>query len=394
LISPQPFFAARGSPIRVRAEAQALAELGFEVDLLAFPFGTDIEIPGVTLIRTPNPFGLQSVPIGPSFWKGVYDLFLFWKAWELVLREPYLAIHCVEEAGLIGLLLKPMIRCKLVYDKHSDVASYRGGRLRNCVVWLYQVIERQVIRRADVVVTGQPLVALTRSLAGHSRVYPVCDVPSTGRQADPEQAQAIRRRLQRRADDLLVMYLGNFAAYQGLELMFQSIDLVAGKCREARFVIIGGLPDEVAKWRKWLAGKKSAESVLFLAPIDPDDVPAYLAAADILLSPRAKGRGAPLKHLDYLNAHRAIVGPDTPANRFYLNRTVALLTGATARDFADGITQLIEKPALRLQLVHNGGRSIGAAYDYRQLREGLELCYAALGLAGNAGREGVSPAAG
>ncbi len=387
LISPQPFFAARGSPIRVRSEAQALAELGFEVDLLAFPFGQNVKIPGVRLIRTPNPFGLKDVPIGPSFWKGVYDFLLFWTARRLMLRKQYHAVHCVEEAGIIGLLLRPRIGCKLIFDKHSDVASHRGGRLRNLAMWLYGTIERQVIRHADAVVTGQPLVHLTRSLAGHDRVYPVCDLPSTRREANAERSPAIRRRLERATGDVLVLYLGNFAPYQGLKLMFHAIPCVVRARAEARFVIIGGSSDDVVGWRKWLEASNTGDAVLFLPGIVPDDVPDYLAAADILLSPRSAGSGAPLKHLDYLKANRAIVATDTVANRFYLDRSVALLTGTSAQEFADGIIRLIADPCLRERLAHNARQRVEGSYDYPQLKEGLRACYDSFGSPGDAGIE-------
>ena len=54
LISPQPFFQWRGSPLRVRFNAQALAELGYDVDLLVMPVGDDLALPGVTIHRAPN----------------------------------------------------------------------------------------------------------------------------------------------------------------------------------------------------------------------------------------------------------------------------------------------------------------------------------------------------
>ena len=386
-ISPQPFFVARGSPIRVRFEAQALAELGFQVDLLVLPFGQDLEIPGVRLVRIANLCGLPGVSIGPSFWKVVYDIILFCKAWRLASRTSYVAIHCVEDAGISGLFLRQRTGCKLIFDKHSDIAAYRGGRIRNLMMWLYQKIDTQVIRRADAVVTGQPLLALTRSLANHPSVYPVCDVPSTRREADPERTLAIRRRLQRRAGEVVIMYLGNFAIYQGVELMFQAILSVVRHRPDARFVVIGGLAEDVVRWRRWLAQRKAGDAVLFVPGVEPDDVPDYLAAADILLSPRRTGCGAPLKHLDYLNANRAIVAPDTPANRFYLDKTVALLTGITAQQFADGIIQLIANPVLRQQLARNGRARVEGCYDYRQLREGLRACYDALGLGRDCGRE-------
>ena len=165
-IAPQPFFQARGTPIRVRFDVQALGELGFQVDLLTLPWGEDVALPGVTIIRTGNPFGLRDLPIGPSLWKAVYDLILLWHACRLAARQPYLVAHCIEDAGIIGLILKRIWRCGLVFEKHSDVASYRGGRLRNLLLDLYQWAETRVIRAADAVVTGPALMGMTRALAG------------------------------------------------------------------------------------------------------------------------------------------------------------------------------------------------------------------------------------
>ena len=182
---------------------------------------------------------------------------------------------------------------------------------------------------------------------------------------------------------MLVMYLGNFAAYQGVELMFEAIALVVRQRPEARFVIIGGSADDVAERRRWLARRNAGDAVIFPPHVNPDDVPDYLAASDILLSSRLGGRGAPLKHLDYLNANRPIVALDTQANRFYLDRSVALLTGVTAREFAEGVTRLIANPFLRQRLARNGRRLIEGSYDRPRLKRGLEACYGALGLAGN-----------
>jgi glycosyltransferase involved in cell wall biosynthesis len=377
MISPQPFFARRGSPIRVRFEAQALAELGFDVDLLVLPFGEDIEIAGVTILRVPNLFGLSSISVGPSSWKAAYDLLLFWKAWRLVASKPYIAVHCVEEAGIIGLFLRWISGCRLVFDKHSDVRSYLGGGFRNLIVSLYRKIDAQIVRRADAVVAGQPLIPLTRELAGHTRVYPVCDVPSTLRTADPHRTQSIRRRLERHSNEVLVTYIGNFAPYQGAELMFEAIPLVIRKRPEARFVIIGGSIGDIAKWRGWLASRNAQHAVTFVHRVDTDDVPDYLAASDILLSPRLAGDGAPLKHLDYLKANRAIVATDTAANRFYLDPSVALLTEATPQDFAREISRLVGDHALRERLAGNVPLR-ESSYGYAQLKQGLEACYADL----------------
>ena len=76
LISPQPFFQWRGSPIRVGFNAMALVENGYAVDLLTLPIGDEREIKGVRVIRVANPLGVKNIPIGPSPHKIICDILL------------------------------------------------------------------------------------------------------------------------------------------------------------------------------------------------------------------------------------------------------------------------------------------------------------------------------
>src|SRR5690606_8496034 len=45
VVTPQPFYEDRGTPIALRYLLRALTELGYAVDLLVFPIGREIEIP-------------------------------------------------------------------------------------------------------------------------------------------------------------------------------------------------------------------------------------------------------------------------------------------------------------------------------------------------------------
>ena len=105
LISPQPFFQWRGSPLRVRFNAQALAELGYDVDLLVMPVGEDKQLPGVTLHRAPNIIRAKNLPIGPSLPKAILDIALYFKAAALARRRHYHVIHGIEDAGPIAAVL-------------------------------------------------------------------------------------------------------------------------------------------------------------------------------------------------------------------------------------------------------------------------------------------------
>lgn len=63
LVTPQPFYEDRGSPILARHLLDALIELGCEVDVVAFPFGRTLELQGVRYFRVANPLGFSGVSI-------------------------------------------------------------------------------------------------------------------------------------------------------------------------------------------------------------------------------------------------------------------------------------------------------------------------------------------
>jgi glycosyltransferase involved in cell wall biosynthesis len=91
--------------------------------------------------------------------------------------------------------------------------------------------------------------------------------------------------------------------------MFNAMVDVAARHRGARFVIIGGTPEEIVERKKWLREHNIEESVTFVGKVAPDQMPDYLVASDILLSPRQAGVNTPLKLLDYLKAGRALSPP-------------------------------------------------------------------------------------
>ena len=72
-IAPQPFYEDRGTPIAIHNTLAALNELGFAVDLATFPLGSEVNLPGINIFRTTNPFKYRNVPIGISFPKMLLD---------------------------------------------------------------------------------------------------------------------------------------------------------------------------------------------------------------------------------------------------------------------------------------------------------------------------------
>ncbi len=376
LIASQPFFEWRGSPIRLGFDILALTQLGYAVDFLTLPLGERREIPGARIVRAPNLLGARRIAIGPSALKLAFDCILLPMALGMALRRRYAVIHGVEDCGPIAWLAARIGRARLVFERHSDPSSYRRGWFRNLVMNAYGAVERFVMRRADAVIcTGPGLLAHARAAGRAGRACLIPDIPSSLAEATPAGVAAARARCARRPDDILVAYVGSFALYQGMDLLFGAIPLVVREEPRARFVIIGGSPEEIAARRAGLERAGCPHAALFLGHIPPDQLPDYLAAADVLLSPRLAGVNTPLKLLDYLKAGVAIVATDCAANRLILDETTAHLTPPTAEGFAAGILALCRDRERRLALGRNGAELLKSRHTFAHFREALRQCY-------------------
>ena len=376
LIAPQPFFQWRGSPLRVSFNARALAELGYAVDLLVMPVGQDLPLPGVTLHRAPNIIRARDLPIGPSLPKAILDISLYFKAAALARRQAYTVFHGIEDAGPIAAVLARRHRAKVVFEKHSDPASYKKGLIRNFVMAGYRRVERFSIRRADAVIcTGPALVDQARAIAPEKPVHHIFDIPSSLVEPDPARAAAVRKKLGLAPDAVLALYVGSFAVYQGIDLLFQALPAALRKASDLQVVIIGGSPEQIAARQVEMATAGCAGRVHFPGQIHPDELPHTLAAADILLSPRIAGTNTPLKLLDYLKAGRAIVACDNPANRLIVDDSNACLVAPAPEAFAAGLAALAADTPLRERLGAAGHRLYLSTYNYHQFKQRLGAAY-------------------
>src|ERR1700741_4104865 len=100
MCAPEPFFEPRGTPFSEFHRIRALTALGHEVDLVTYPFGPDVDMPGLKIFRSLRPPLVKSTKIGPSFAKLPLDAFLTLTACRRALFGRYDAVHSHEEGGL------------------------------------------------------------------------------------------------------------------------------------------------------------------------------------------------------------------------------------------------------------------------------------------------------
>ncbi len=376
LLSPQPFFQWRGSPIRVGFNVLALTQLGYEVDLLTLPIGEKREIKGARIVRVANPLAIKSVPIGPSVPKLFFDFLILFKGISLCLKNRYDVIHGIEEAGMIAVLLAKLFGKQVIFEKHSDPSSYKKGGLRNVIMKLYSMVERIAVRFSDAVIgTGAGLVRQVDAMGTGTRAFHIFDIPSSLSEPAEDEVERLRTELQKQADEILITFVGSFAVYQGVDLLFASIPQVVADFPQVRFVIIGGSGEEIVEKKAALSKKGVGEKVSFLGKVAPDLLPNYLAASDILLSPRISGVNTPLKILDYMKVGRAIVATDVESNRLLVDEKTAVLAAPSPVDFAKAITSLAGDEHKRNGMGKAGRQLYESRYNFQQYKKRLADCY-------------------
>src|SRR5204862_2046485 len=99
MIAPEPFFEPRGTPFSEYHRIRALLDLGHTVDLVTYPFGKDVQLPGLRIFRAARPPFVTRVKIGPSASKLFLDLTLAATAIAQARRERYDAVHSHEEGA-------------------------------------------------------------------------------------------------------------------------------------------------------------------------------------------------------------------------------------------------------------------------------------------------------
>ena len=386
MIAPEPFFEPRGTPFSEFHRIRALTALGHQVDLVTYPFGRDVSMPGLRVFRCLRPPFVTGVRIGPSIAKLPLDALLALSALRRALgtsARGYDAVHSHEEGGIIGIALAAALRIPHLYDMHSSLpqqltnfAFSRSALIRRA----FLAIERLMIRRSRVVIVICPALEETvRGIDPQARTVLIENAPgSSEEEATAAQAAAVRQSLGVDRSAPMVLYTGTFEAYQGLDLLFDAMAMVQAARPDARLVLAGGKPDQIDRARGCarVAGIDSA--TIFAGERPAEEIPAYLIAADVLVSPRSRGTNTPLKIYQYLRSGKPIVATRLLTHTQVLSDDTALLTGATPREFAEGILTALTDRARAAAIGMQARALAETKYSYEAYLERTREACAAL----------------
>lgn len=345
MIAPEPFFEPRGTPFSEYFRIKALCELGHSVDLVTYPIGEDKSIEGLRIFRSFRPPFVKSVKTGPSSAKIFLDFFLFFKAFgRLLRREKYDLIHTHEEANIMGAFFSKISGKPHLYDMHSSLVQQMNNfqfTRSKLITGFFKKIEKISLKNArSVIVICRSLYDYAGGITEKEKLTVIENfIDDTPDQPDKDKLNRVKEEIGSQKKKI-VMYTGTLETYQGIPLL---IDSMTHLDDDFRLVLIGGKKEQVEAVRKSVEEKGLGERVLLLGSKQPGDIPYYLKASDVLVSPRILGTNIPLKIYSYLKSGVPVVATNLYTHTQSINNDISILTEPEPGPLAGGIRAAVSE---------------------------------------------------
>lgn len=384
MVAACPFPAARGTPVRIYRLAEALARRGYDVCVLAYHLGEADARPPFRIRRTRDIAWYRYTEPGPTLAKlCLLDPMLTLRLRAFLKRRSVDLVHAHHYEGLLAAMMARPHGLPVIYDAHttlgSELPTYDLGLPAAVTRRIGQALDRRLPRHAAHTVAVTEAVQARLVELGAVRAERITVVPNG---IEPEMfALPPDRESPGETGTQVVMYAGNLAPYQRLDLLLEAFAKVRHQRPRARLVIASLSSFE--PYRD-LARSLRVDDAVAVRQAGFRDLPSVLAGADVVVSSRLECDGIPQKLLNYMAAGRPIVAFEGSFASLVHERTGLCVANGDTNAMAAAILRVLGDPTLARRLgdaareqVHDGcswkdaGLRLEAVYE-RVLREAAE----------------------
>ena len=376
MLAACPFPAARGTPIRILRIAEELARRGHDVDVVTYHLGSDARDALFRTHRIPNVRTYQKESPGPSYQKLlVLDPLLALKLLQNARRKRYDVIHAHHVEGLLAALPAARIyQLPVVFDVHtlleSELPFYQLGLSRAVLARLGRLFDSSLPRRADHVIAVSEEIRST--IVGRCGVDP-CRVSLIPNGVEKELFPPARpSRPGDMTDVPTVVYAGNMASYQGVDMLLEAFAGAVCQCPSIRLRI---LTDGSFEPYGLLAQSLGIGGSIDVRQTSLEQLPLELSAAHVAANPRTACDGLPQKLLNYMAAGCPIVSFAGSARHLVHEENALIVNDGDVGAFSAAILRMVGERDLARRLGRNAQTLVRSHMTWQHTANDIERVY-------------------
>ena len=349
-----------GMENHIRMLAEGAVRHGIDVTVLVTSLSRSTEIGetgGVRVIKAGRIASFASTPLS-------LDLFL----WVRRLEPDIAHLHSPYPWGEIAHLMFGRSQ-RTVITYQSDIVRQKN------LLKLYRPFLGRILARADRVIATSP--QYIQSSPHLSKVADKCVVVPLG--IDLKQFQRPRteevRRLRSEYAPPLLLFVGIFRYYKGLEYLIQAMRHI-----NARLLVVGSGPMEQT-WRTLVIKLGLTDKVFFVGQ-HVEDLPAYYQACDLFVLPsshRSEAFGA--VQVEAMACGRAVISTELGTGTSYVNVDGETGLVVPARDsdaLAEAVNRLLSDEAQRSQMGERGRKRAMQEFSSEIMIDRVQTLYSSL----------------
>jgi len=376
MVAACPFPYHRGTPIRIFRLAEALSQRGHEVHVITYHLGEERKEAPFKIHRIQSVITYQKTSPGPTYHKLlILDPLLTIKLFNFLKKTKIDVIHAHHYEGLIvSTIVRKWTKHPLIYDAHtlleSELPYYGLALSKGIKSYIGRRLDRWVPKWADhiITVTEEIKGKLIRDsgISAENITVATNGVECDHFNINPKDITPFK------LDNKTLVFAGNFAPYQGIDLLLRAFREVINNRQDIRLLLISDSPfdnyDSLAK-------ALGVRGHINLVRSDFDTLPKYLAGADIALNPRTECEGMPQKLLNYMAAGKPIVSFEGSAINLEHGKTGWIVENGNIPAFANAILQLLDDPELASKLGENAKNLAASKFTWEISADKVEAVY-------------------
>jgi glycosyltransferase involved in cell wall biosynthesis len=349
---------------RVWQEATELVANGYTVSVIC-PKGKGYErsyecVNNVHIYRHPLPFEASGV-LGYLIEYPLCLFFEFWLAFRVLWTQGFDVIHACnppDNIFLIGAFFK-LFGKKFLFDHHDINPELYEAKFRRRDIFhkLMLLWERLTFMAADVsIATNNSYrdIAITRGKMDPDKVFVVRSGPSLERMKIIPPVHELKK-----GRPYLVGYVGVMGRQEGIDYLIEVARILVHdmKRTDVHFALVGGGP--LFEDLKKIAEEKGVADFMTFTGRAPEQLLLeVLNTADICINPDEvnpmNDKSTMNKIMEYMALGKPIVQFDLTEGRFSAGPASLYAKANDAKDMADAVVYLLERPAVREEMGRQG----------------------------------------